>query len=138
MTLVEFLRYAGTNAGISLVVGFVLSFVAEWVPSYEALAPKPKRLVMMGLCFAIPILALIGLWLLAGEAMTIDLVWMGLSAGFAAFFGTQASHTRKLSSQIAPLSPLTETIYPYGGDGVPAGALLQSDGKGGQDWVSWR
>lgn len=96
MSLVEFLKYAGTAAGINVVIGYALSFVAEWWPGYESLGAKSKRLIMMALCLVIPLLSLAGLVLFAGEPLTVDAVWSCLLAAFAAFFGSQAAHLRKL------------------------------------------
>ncbi len=95
MTFVEFLNYVGTSAGINAAVGFVISFLAEWWPSFEALEPKAKRLVMMVLCFVIPLAALLARVAL-GEMLTVDSVWACVLAGFSAFFGSQAAHVREL------------------------------------------
>ena len=96
MTLVEFLRYAGTAVGINAIVGFALSFVVEWFPEYEALSSKWKRVTMMGLCFVVPVVSLVGLVVLGEQALTAEAAWLALSAGFAAFFGSQAAQTRQL------------------------------------------
>ena len=98
MSLVEFLRYAGTAVGINVIIGFLLSFVVEWFPEYEKLAPRWKRLVAMFLSFVIPVVSVLGLWLVGEVAVTFDVMWIALSAGFAAFFGSQLSHARTLSS----------------------------------------
>jgi len=55
MTFQEFLRYVQTSAGINVVVGFILSFVAEWIPGYDGIEPKLKRLIIMVLCFVLPV-----------------------------------------------------------------------------------
>lgn len=106
MSLVEFLEYAGTAAGINVVIGYLLSFVAEWWPGYEGLGAKAKRLIMMALCFVVPLLSLAGLEILrvaqndaSIPGLTVDAVWSCLLAAFAAFFGSQAAHLRKLSVQ---------------------------------------
>jgi len=97
MSLVEFLKYAGTAAGINVIIGFLLSFVLEWFPEYETLASRWKRIIAMGMSFVIPVLSILGLWLTGNVALTLDVVWLGLSAGFAAFFGSQMGHARELS-----------------------------------------
>ena len=97
MTMVEFLRYACTALGINVIIGFLLSFVVEWFPEYEELASRWKRLVVMGLSFVIPVVSVVVLWLTGSQALTSSVVWLALSAGFAAFFGSQVSHARELS-----------------------------------------
>lgn len=102
MSLVEFLRYAGTAAGINVVVGYALSFLAEWWPGYEEVGPRGKRLIMMGLCFVIPGLSFVGLLALGeiggpGGPGVAEALWSCLLAGFAAFFGSQAAHLRSLA-----------------------------------------
>lgn len=99
MNLVEFLRYAMTSAGINAAVGFVLSFLAEWWPGYTELPPRAKRVIMMALCFVIPLGAALGLWLVAGDPLTVDTLWAAVLAGFAAFFGSQAAHARVLATK---------------------------------------
>lgn len=98
MSLVEFLRYA-TGPGINAIVGFIMSFAAEWVPGFDELSPKAKRALMMLGSFAVPLLATFGLWALEGvpvgsEAWTA--IWNALQAGFLAFFTSQAAHARQL------------------------------------------
>lgn len=95
MTFVEFVNYMGTSAGINAAVGFILSFLAEWWPAFGELSPKAKRLVMMLLCFIIPLVALLAR-LAMGEMLTVESVWACLLAGFSAFFGSQAAHVRSL------------------------------------------
>jgi len=91
VTFQEFLQYVQTSAGINAVIGFILSFVAEWIPGYDVLEAKLKRLIMMLLCFVLPIVATVLLGCYESEC-----IWQALLAGGAAFFGSQASHLRKL------------------------------------------
>ena len=96
MTLVAFLQYAGTGLGINAIVGFILSFVVEWFPEYDGLSSRAKRLVMILLCFIVPVAALVGLVLLGDVGLSVDAVWVALSAGFSAFFGSQVAQVRQL------------------------------------------
>jgi len=91
VTFQEFLQYVQTSTGINAVIGFILSFVAEWIPGYDVLEAKLKRLIMMLLCFILPIAATVLLGCYESEC-----IWQALLAGGAAFFGSQASHLRKL------------------------------------------
>ena len=108
MSVIEFLGYMGTVGGINVIVGFILSFVVEWFPVYEALAPRWKRLVVMVLSFVIPVLSVAGLWAMGQVVVSVDVVWLALSAGFAAYFGTQVAHAKELSSR--PSSREAEVI----------------------------
>lgn len=92
MSLIEFLRYAGTGPGINAVIGVLLSLLADMWPGYGALEPKAKRLVMMVMCFIVPVLSLSGLVALGAETFTTDTIWYALAAGFASFWGSQAAH----------------------------------------------
>ena len=96
MDLVQFLEYARSAVGINAIVGFVLSFVVEWVPAYDGYSPRVKRLVVMLLGFVVPVVSLALLWALGEVVLTWDVVYMALAAGFAAFFGSQAAHVRRL------------------------------------------
>ena len=90
MTFNEFLQYAA-SPGVNVIVGFILSFVAEWIPGYEQVDAKLKRLYMMLLCFVVPVLATF----LMGQ-FGQDAIWQALMAGFTAFFGSQAAHVREI------------------------------------------
>lgn len=93
MSWTEFLVWAATQEGVNIVVGFILSFAAEWVEPFNRLGPRAQRLVMMVLSFVVPVGAMVLLGHVDREA-----VWQALSAGFAAFFGSQGAHVRKLGS----------------------------------------
>ena len=49
------------------------------------------------MCFAVPTLATVGLCSLTGT-VTVEDMWRALSAGFAAFFVSQAAHARELTA----------------------------------------
>jgi len=93
-----FLRLLSTPNGIAAAVGVVLSFVAEYIPKYENLAPKMKRLVFLGICLVVPLLAaVLGIltvdWALSWE----DTFWPALLAAAIAFGGGTVAHVRKLA-----------------------------------------
>ena len=103
MSFIEFLRYAG-GPGVNAVVGFVLAFVLELAPAFESYPPRQKRLLTMGLCFVVPVLAAVGLVVygevgIAAWTDVGELVWGALVAGFGAFFGSQAGHATMLSNE---------------------------------------
>jgi len=82
---------------VGTAVALVLSWVVEYLPQYEALAGKYKRLVYFGLCLIVPIAAACLRGVLGYVAWSFDpLIWHALWAGMgAAGVGTLA-HIRKL------------------------------------------
>lgn len=101
MNLQDFLNYAGTLGGVNVIVGFILSFVAEWIPAYTQLESKPKRLIMMGLCFIVPVAGLAVRIALGFTVWGMNELWLALSLGFAVgcsgYFTSQVAHGRKLA-----------------------------------------
>jgi len=102
MTWPEFLGWL-MGAGLNTAVGFVLSFLADYVPWYNKLEPKWSRLVFILSCFVIPI----GATVAAIATGAIDGAWLDwagvwwpaiMAGGMAAFAGTVA-HTRLLTSK---------------------------------------
>ena len=49
MSLTNFLTYAA-GPGINAIVGFILSFILEWLPGFTGASSRVKRLVTMLLC----------------------------------------------------------------------------------------
>ena len=96
MTWSDALLYA-SGPGVAAVVGGALSFLVEYWPGYTALAPRNKRLVFIGLCLAVPVLAatLRGLWGYAAWGWE-TLYWPALLAGGTAYFTGQVAHLRQL------------------------------------------
>lgn len=91
---IDWLRGPGINAAI----GFLMSFVVEWFPRWDDLAPRIKRLVMLAFCMALPLLAtLLGTltgYLDSSFALTW---WPALVSGLAAFASSTVAHARQLS-----------------------------------------
>jgi hypothetical protein len=98
MTFKDFLVFA-QGAGVMAIIGFILSFVVEFWPSFETLSAKAKRTVMLLLCLAIPVAAkAIELLGYGGNWGDFALVWWPvLVAGFSAFTSSQVAHTRNLA-----------------------------------------
>ena len=97
MSWSDFLALLSQPNGIAAAVGVSLSFVTEYIPGYEALVPKWKRLIFLAFCLVIP-LAAAGLGVLtAGWALSWELTfWPALLAGGIAFGGGTVAHARKL------------------------------------------
>ena len=82
---------------VAAIVGVVLSWVVEFLPRYEELAPKVKRLVFAALCMAVPLLAAALRGALGYVEWSFDpLFWHAIWAGAAAIGMGNLAHTRKL------------------------------------------
>lgn len=92
------IRLAGENLAVSAFVGAVWSFVVEMFPQFDLLPPAVKRWVMLALCLASPLLALILAANVFGCAILVNAntIAAALAAGMAAFMGSQVAHIRKL------------------------------------------
>ena len=75
MTWEEFVRFLA-NDETAVVVAVVISLLVEYVPRYDELTAKAKRLVFFGLAFAVPLLgALFGIVSLDWPASWAETVW---------------------------------------------------------------
>jgi hypothetical protein len=80
----------------SIIVGFVISLIADVVPRYTDLPAKWKRAVYFGLCLATPVGAACLRAALGYVAWSFDpLVWHALWAGFGAGLAGTVVHARK-------------------------------------------
>jgi len=96
MSLVDFLNGL-RGAGINAAVGVVLSFVAEWLPTWEQWDARVKRVVMLVLCLAVPLAATAGLAALGELNLSdVEVWWAALLAGATAFSANQIAHLRQL------------------------------------------
>jgi len=92
-----FLDLLSSPNGIAAAVGVLLSWLAEYIPGFDGLIPKWKRLVFLGLCFIVPLIAaglgiLTAGWPVGWEAT----FWPAILAGGIAFGGGTIAHVRKL------------------------------------------
>lgn len=97
MSWSQFLEFLSQPNGITAAVGVLLSFAVEYIPKYDGLAPKWKRLIFLGACLLVPLVAatlgvLTAEWPLAWEPT----YWQAVLAGGIAFGGGTVAHTRKL------------------------------------------
>jgi hypothetical protein len=99
MTLVDFLRML-TGPAIGAAVGILLSILADYVPRFNALDPKWKRLVMFGFCIVVPCVGVGGLVLLGAEPSTVESWWQGVLAGVTAFAASTLRHTPQLTGDV--------------------------------------
>ncbi len=92
----EFLAWA-SGPGVAAIVALLLSWLIEYVPRYELLEPKVKRLVFAGLCFVVPVLGALLRVAVGHASLSFDpLIWQALVAGAAAFGAGTALHTQHL------------------------------------------
>ncbi len=95
MTLVQALEFAA-KVGVPAIAGAIVSFLAEYWGWYQLQPPKSKRLMFLGVCMIVPLLATLGLILLGTAPNDAETWFQGLAAGFAAFWGSQVEHTKAL------------------------------------------
>ena len=103
MSLQEFLQWAATVDGVGGIVGFILSFFAEWIPGFEDLSPKGKRGATLAFSLIIPTIAIEAYYIIfQGSWPSGEVVFLALQAGFAFFYGSQFSHMRELPGGKTP------------------------------------
>ena len=96
MSFLDALTYASTPNGIALVVGIILSILAEYWPKYHKFDKKTKRLVMAAASVFIPLAALLLGALCYDQPVDVDAIWAAVLAGGAAFSSSQFAHLRKM------------------------------------------
>ena len=87
------------NLKVAAFVGALWSFIVEMFPAFGELSPAVKRWVMLALCMAVPVLALVvaAFGLRCPDVMFgADALGKALAAGAVAFMGSQLAHIRKL------------------------------------------
>lgn len=91
-TLSAFLVWAATSAGAGVVLAWLIEyvpFVGVWV---QTLAYEWKRVVVLAICLALPLVALALSVQLGYSSPTPDAVFASLSAGFVAYASSQVTH----------------------------------------------
>lgn len=92
MTYQEFLN-ALRGPAINAAVGVILAVIGEYLPMYQDLLPKTKKLLFAGLCFVVPLVASF----LAVQSGYADgsfegTYWPAIIAGATAFTAGQGTH----------------------------------------------
>jgi len=98
MTFIDFLKYL-QGPGISIAIGFVMSFVIEWFPSWNDVDPKAKRMAFFAMSLVIPVGAaaiggVLGYW--GWDFATV--FWPAIIAGFVSFSSGTMAHTRMVGA----------------------------------------
>ncbi len=98
MTFQEFVKYAA-GPGVSMIVAMLLALVVEWMPSFDQLQPKQKRLVFFALSFAVPVAAaVVGTYTGIFDGSWDSTFWPALVAGFAASGIGTLVHTPRMGA----------------------------------------
>ena len=97
MSWAEFLLYLLSPEGIGVAAGIAWSLLADYIPQFEALQRKYKRLVFFAVCMAFPLVAAaLGILTKSWPADFEATFWPALSAGALAFASGTITHTAKM------------------------------------------
>ena len=97
MAFCEFVLGLQTASILHGAAGAVLSYLIEWWKGYGNLDPAYKRLVFLGICLAIPLVAAgVGILSCGQSPAFVETWWPALVAGLTVFGGGTLAHTRKL------------------------------------------
>ena len=97
MTFCDFVLGLQTSSILHGAVGVALSYVIEWWRGYADLTAQAKRLVFLGICLVIPLIAAgVGVLSCGQSPAFVDTWWPALGAGLTVFGGGTLAHTRKL------------------------------------------
>jgi len=95
MDYTEFIMWA-TGPGINAIIGFIMSFAVELIPSFELLDAKVKRLSVLITCLVVPLI-FTGLGAATGVLQGDINTWFAaFSAGLIAFGASTLAHTRRM------------------------------------------
>ena len=85
------------------VLGVGLSWLIDYVPGFVGLAPRWKRLIILGLCLGVPLLSvLVAVWTGCFGVPSGDAIWQAVAAGAVAFSTSQIAHLPKLPESQPP------------------------------------
>ena len=88
-------RAATENQLIAGVIGAAWSVIVEFIPTWKDLPFEKKRWVMLGLCVAVPVIALyLGAYafMCVGMVVTAESLGLAIAQGAAAFAASQVMH----------------------------------------------
>lgn len=110
ITWEEFLRQLA-GPGVAVAVGLAASELARYVPQFNPLAPKWKRLVFLGLCLLVPLSAsALGILTCEWSFSWSATLWPAIVSGVVAFGSGTLSHTRKLKDWRLTIMDLTAQV----------------------------
>ena len=85
-----------TPDGIAAVLGVILSYIPEYVPSWGDVAPRWKRLTIAGASLAIGVVAVVVQAQMHGVPVDAEVLYRGVRAGALALATSQMAHLRLL------------------------------------------
>lgn len=95
----DFLAAMSRANFLSVAVGIALSIIADYIPGYDALQPKAKRLVFLGVSLFLPLLAAsLGVLTAGFDPSWEATFWPAVAAGAMTGWAGTTFHTRKLES----------------------------------------
>jgi len=105
-----FLSWLSEPSGVSLGTGVLLSILVEYWPRFAAFTKKIKRVVFVGLCVAVPILAaVLGILTLGWSPGWVDTFWPAIVTGLFVFGSGTLAHTPRLPDAPDPAPPAPST-----------------------------
>jgi hypothetical protein len=116
----SFLSFLSQPSGVSLGAGILLSILVEYWPRFAAWSKKIKRVVFVGLCTAVPVVAaVLGILTLGWSPGWVDTFWPAIVTGLFVFGSGTLAHTPRL-----PDAPVAD---PAGGEPAPPPAAVLPD-----------
>lgn len=89
----QFLHWVANPGGIAVVVGILLSFGVEYIPKFDTIPTKWKRLVFLGLSLVVPLAAAgLGIWTDGWAPGWNQTFWPAILAGVLSFTSGQLRH----------------------------------------------
>ena len=98
-TLSDFIALLTTPDGIAAALGVVLSWLVEYIPQWDDLAPRWKRLLVAGTALVIGVCAVVVQAQMSGTPIDADLLYRGVRAGALALATSQLAHARHLPAK---------------------------------------
>jgi hypothetical protein len=103
-----FLSWLSEPSGVSLAAGVLLSILVEYWPRFATFTKKIKRVVFVGLCAAVPVLAaVLGILTLGWSPGWAETFWPAIVTGLFVFGSGTLAHTPRLpdAPDVAPPAP---------------------------------
>lgn len=100
MTWEQFLRLASGPGWVNAAIAVLSAILVEYIPGFQALRPKWKRVVFFVISLAIPQLAaLLGVTTLGWPGTWTDTFWPALLAGITAWLSGSGAHLLRKSPE---------------------------------------
>lgn len=87
----------GLSAIVEILLVIIGSFLADWIPGFTELSRRAKRLYWLAVPMILALGAMYVLALIREVPITAENVFLAISVGGLAFYGSQLAETRDLS-----------------------------------------